>query len=45
MHSFEAPHNAVEWRLAVRAVLDGWPDLEESYALRILPAPRDGTAP
>jgi hypothetical protein len=45
MHSFKAPHNDVEWRLVVKAALDGWPDFEESYALRVLPAPRRSAAP
>jgi hypothetical protein len=39
MHSFEASNNTVEWRLVVNAVLDGWPDFEQSYALRVLPLP------
>jgi hypothetical protein len=40
MHSFQADHNQVQWRLAVRGEAEGWPAFERSYPVVICPASR-----
>jgi len=40
MHSFEADHNQVQWRLAVRGEAEGWPPFERSYPVVVYPPPR-----
>jgi hypothetical protein len=37
MHSFEAPHNRVLWRLLVKGRIPRWPDVSEEYPILVLP--------
>jgi hypothetical protein len=37
MHSFQATHNAVHWKLLVRGSVTGWPDFERGFALVVYP--------
>ncbi|MEX2670701.1 MAG: DUF3592 domain-containing protein [Phycisphaeraceae bacterium] len=37
MHSFEADHNKVVWVLRVHGVIPFWPDLNQSFAITVLP--------
>jgi hypothetical protein len=37
MHSFEARHNKVFWKLVVRGDVIGWPDFEREYLLIVHP--------
>lgn len=37
MHSFEAPHNKIVWRLTLHGVVDRWPDVMEEFPLAIHP--------
>lgn len=43
MHSFQADHNAVRWRLLVRGRAEGWPDFERAFPIIVLP--ENGRAP
>jgi hypothetical protein len=38
MHSFRSEHNAVNWRLVVRAEADAWPPYERGFPLIVYPA-------
>jgi len=38
IHSFQASHNRIEWRLVVRGDIPKWPDLNETYPITLLPA-------
>lgn len=38
MHSFQADHNAVQWRLVVRATVDRWSSFERTFPLVVYPA-------
>lgn len=38
MHSFEAPHNKVKWKLEVRGDIAGWPDFKRAYSVHVYPA-------
>jgi hypothetical protein len=43
MHSFSAPHNKIVWELKLHGDIQGWPDVDESFALDVLPLPaREG---
>lgn len=37
MHSFEAEHNKIVWRLEVKAEVPRWPDPKDRYPLTVLP--------
>lgn len=37
--SFAAAHNRVEWSVSVKAEIDGWPDYDEAFVFRAVPAP------
>ncbi len=37
MHSFRADHNEVQWKLAVRGNVVGWPNFERSFPIVVLP--------
>ena len=37
MHSLEAPHNRVRWKLKVSGEIPRWPDVEEEFPLAVLP--------
>jgi hypothetical protein len=37
MHSFQAGHNSVYWKLLVKGCVSGWPDFERGFALVVYP--------
>lgn len=39
MHTFEANHNKVLWRLRVRGEIPRWPDVDDEYPITVLPQP------
>jgi hypothetical protein len=43
MHSFQTTHNAVKWRLLVRAQLQKWPDFEREFTLVVGPPGSGGS--
>jgi hypothetical protein len=43
MHSFEAGHNKVAWKLVVKGDIAGWPDYDREFSVVILPPGSDGT--
>ena len=38
MHSFDAPHNKIQWKLIVRGVPEAWPEYEREFPIIIHPA-------
>lgn len=44
MHSFVAANNKITWALKIKGEIPRWPDISESFTLRVLPAAkkRDG---
>ncbi|HZZ27554.1 MAG TPA: DUF3592 domain-containing protein [Pirellulales bacterium] len=44
MHSFEADHNQVQWKLIARGEAEGWPAFERSYAVVVYPPERSNGA-
>jgi hypothetical protein len=38
MHSFEAASNKILWEIAVKGVIDKWPDIKEEFKITIVPA-------
>jgi hypothetical protein len=42
MHTFEATHNKVLWRLKVHGEIRLWPDIDNEYAIVVLPAGAKG---
>jgi hypothetical protein len=42
MHSFQAHHNAVSWRLVVVGDIANWPDIERQYPILLMPAEAEG---
>lgn len=42
MHSFEAPNNKIEWMLKVHGDIPRWPDMQEEYAVTVLPLAPSG---
>jgi hypothetical protein len=40
MHTFEAGHNKVLWRLKVQGEIPRWPDVKDEYPITVLPQPR-----
>ncbi len=38
MHSFQANHNEVNWKLIVKGSVDGWPDYERVFRIVVNPA-------
>lgn len=42
MHSFQALHNRVEWKIVVRGVVQRWPDFERGFPLVIRPGGSTG---
>lgn len=41
MHSFEAKHNRVRWKIALVGPIRRWPDLELDYPIEVLPSEDD----
>lgn len=39
MHSFEAENNKIVWMLDLHGDIERWPDVKESFAISVLPAP------
>ena len=39
MHTFEAPHNKVQWQLKVIGEIPRWPDVTDEYTITVLPLP------
>ncbi len=39
MHTFEAGHNKVVWRLKVHGEIPRWPDVADDYPIVVLPLP------
>jgi hypothetical protein len=37
MHSFEANRNKLRWIIKARVEMQGWPDYDEEFGLRVLP--------
>ena len=37
MHSFQANHNEVNWKLIVKGTVDGWPDYERVFPVVVCP--------
>jgi hypothetical protein len=44
MHSFQASHNGIEWKLVVRGDIARWPDFERSFLIVIHPGNGQATA-
>jgi|GEM_PF-746573 len=44
MHSFEAEHNKILWKLEVKADVPRWPDPKDTYPLTVLPMPIGGAS-
>jgi hypothetical protein len=38
MHSFQADHNEVSWKLIVKGSVDGWPEYERAFQIVVNPA-------
>ncbi len=38
MHSFSSQHNKIVWCIQVKGEIARWPDLDEEFALTVLPA-------
>ena len=38
MHSFESPHNKIQWKLIVRGVPDSWPEYQREFPVIMHPA-------
>jgi hypothetical protein len=38
MHSFSTQHNKIVWSIRVKGEIARWPDLNEEFALTVLPA-------
>jgi len=38
MHSFQAPHNSIQWKLLVRGEVSGWPRFERAFPIIVHPA-------
>ncbi len=45
MHSFEADHNKITWKLVVNGEIVGWPDIERAFPVSVVPEPLEGGAP
>ncbi|HPP51412.1 MAG TPA: DUF3592 domain-containing protein [Thermoguttaceae bacterium] len=45
MHSFQSPHNKIQWKILVRGQAHGWPVYQRSFPLIIFPARADGLLP
>lgn len=39
MHSFQSTHNAVKWKIVVRADLHNWPNFAREFAVVVCPGP------
>ena len=37
MHSFEAPSNKIIWSVHVKGEIPKWPDVDDEYALQVVP--------
>jgi hypothetical protein len=37
MHTFEAPNNKLNWFLKVHVELEGWPDFQQEYEIKVIP--------
>ena len=37
MHSFQAPHNSIQWKLLVRGEVIGWPRFERAFPIIVYP--------
>jgi hypothetical protein len=37
MHSFQADHNEVSWKLIVKGTVDGWPEYEREFQIVVNP--------
>ena len=37
MHSFQSPHNSVQWRLVVRGHVANWPQFERGFSIVVFP--------
>lgn len=44
MHSFAGPHNKIIWSVQVKGAIARWPDLNEEFALSVLPAANRGAS-
>jgi hypothetical protein len=42
MHSFEAPHNKVIWKLTLRGAIAKWPDVSEEFPIVVTPVREGG---
>jgi hypothetical protein len=42
MHSFEANHNKINWKLLVKGDIAGWPDFDRDFKLVVVPAAATG---
>ncbi|HEY7368599.1 MAG TPA: DUF3592 domain-containing protein [Thermoanaerobaculia bacterium] len=42
MHSFEAPHNKVIWKLSLRGAIAKWPDVSEEFPIVVTPVREGG---
>jgi len=42
MHSFQSPHNKVQWKIVVQGQTHGWPPYQRSFPVVLLPAKADG---
>jgi len=38
MHSFQAPHNSIQWRIVVRGSAEGWPEFRRAFPLVVYPS-------
>jgi hypothetical protein len=45
MHSFQADHNEVSWKLIVKGSVEGWPEYERQFQIVVTPANGHGGAP
>lgn len=45
MHSFQAPHNSIQWKLLVRGEVAGWPRFERAFPILVYPATPSGSIP
>ena len=45
MHSFQSTHNAVNWKLVVSGVAEGWPAFQRSYPIIVYPAKQPAPMP
>jgi len=37
MHSFDAPHNKIQWSLSLHGTIDRWPDVNDEFPLSVQP--------